>query len=207
MSRLFLALSVVLACGPAFAQSAQDYFHRGAQFYVFGDKPKAAIEVQTGLQRFPMDRPLNELAGLLRKEEQEQQQQQQQQKQEQQQEQNEPQEQQQNSQPNQDQQQGNEQQQREPQQAQNEQQKPESKQGERDNDEKQSKEDQQQQSAKANEDPAEGEATGQENAAKDGRMTPEQAMRLLDNHKESEQMLPIRPDQPPEERSKPVRDW
>ena len=51
------------------AQTAEDYFHGAAQFYVFGQKQRAMTEVATGLSRFPNDPKLNGLAGFIKKKE------------------------------------------------------------------------------------------------------------------------------------------
>ena len=79
------ALSISLLITPFFlaAQSAEDFFHRGAQFYVWDQKQKATNEVFTGLKRYPDDLKLNAMAGVLKKMEEKQQQQQGQDKQKQ----------------------------------------------------------------------------------------------------------------------------
>src|SRR5216684_7228539 len=77
--KILLSISLLLAPLALSAQTASDYFHRGAQFYVFGKKQEAKNEIVTGLRLFPDDRQLNALATLLKKEEEQQQQQQQQQ--------------------------------------------------------------------------------------------------------------------------------
>src|SRR6266568_4534298 len=75
------ALSISLIAFPfgLIAQTADDYFHGGAQSYIQAEKEKAKQEVFTGLQKFPTDPKLNGMAGLLKKQEEEKQQQQQQQ--------------------------------------------------------------------------------------------------------------------------------
>src|SRR5215475_1457795 len=79
------ALSISLLIAPlglsASAQTADDYFHGGAQSYIHSEKEKAMQQVVTGLQKFPDDPKLNGLVALLKKQEEEQKQQQQQQQQ------------------------------------------------------------------------------------------------------------------------------
>lgn len=58
------------------AQTAEDYFHAGAQRYVFGKKEEAKTAVLTGLQKFPTDSQLRQLLAFFREEEQKKQQQQ-----------------------------------------------------------------------------------------------------------------------------------
>src|SRR6266850_2684659 len=78
-----IALSISLLAFPfgLSAQTADDYFHGGAQSYIQAEKEKARQEVFTGLQKFPTDPKLNGMAGLLKKQEEEKQKQQQQQQQ------------------------------------------------------------------------------------------------------------------------------
>jgi len=75
--KILLIASLAFAPGLLVAQTAGDHFHRGAQFYVFGEKTNAIVEVVTGLQKFPDDEKLKALAEILEKKEQQQQQQQQ----------------------------------------------------------------------------------------------------------------------------------
>src|SRR5512140_2614669 len=73
--RKLARISLLLFCPICLtAQTAADYFHRGAQQYIWGQREKAKSEVFTGLRLFPDDPQLNSLAGLLKKEEQQQQQ-------------------------------------------------------------------------------------------------------------------------------------
>jgi Mg-chelatase subunit ChlI len=66
--RLLLILSLLIAPGWAIGQTnADDYFHSGAQDYIFGDKKKAATEIYTGLKVYPSDLKLNAVAKLLQK--------------------------------------------------------------------------------------------------------------------------------------------
>ncbi|MGH7970042.1 MAG: hypothetical protein ACREIC_15075, partial [Limisphaerales bacterium] len=56
---LLLSLSLLLAAVAGHAQTADDYFHRGAQLYIWGKKKDAQTQVLTGLQQFPSDPQLN----------------------------------------------------------------------------------------------------------------------------------------------------
>jgi hypothetical protein len=63
-----LILNLLIAPLCAIAQTnAEDYFHGGAQNYIFGDKKKAATEIYTGLKMYPTDEKLNAVAKLLQK--------------------------------------------------------------------------------------------------------------------------------------------
>jgi hypothetical protein len=202
--RILLSLSLLAAPLCFGADTAGDYFHRGAQFYIWGKKQEAKNEVITGLKLFPDDTQLNGLAGLLKKEEQQQQQQQQQQQN---------QHQQQDQQKDQSKQDQNQQQQ----QSQQDQQKNDSSQQDQ-----QQKQEQQQQKAKPSPDEQkqQQQAAQQAQKSKDdseqkegeeayaaGKMTPEQARQLLDSQKGEEMMLPVKPEGKPTDRRRPVRDW
>ncbi len=82
--QLLLLFSLSLLFGPSTrAQSAGDFFHGGAMWYLSNNIPAALQAVTNGLQRFPEDAKLKKLYELLNQQQQ-QQQQQDQQKQEQQ---------------------------------------------------------------------------------------------------------------------------
>lgn len=83
MIRLLLIMLLTLLTGPLLAQSADQYFHNGAQFFINADLQTSLNYVEEGLANYPNDRKLNALYEKL-KEEQEKQQQQQQQEQQQQ---------------------------------------------------------------------------------------------------------------------------
>jgi len=197
--RILISISLVLGALSVAADTAQDYFHRGAQYYIWSQKQKATNEIFTGLSLFPTDPQLNALAALIKKEEE------QRQKQNQENQQKDP--------SNQDQKQQNQQQQG--QQNQDQQKQDSSKQNQ------QAKQDQQQQAAQQAEDqekkqqPAEQPASQQkeqsgetnEQAYAAGQMTPEQARQLLDAQKGDEKMLSFKPEGKPQDRSKPIRDW
>lgn len=81
-SRLLLSLSLLLlALMAARAQTADDFFHGGAMFYLSNNIPKAKEVVATGLKAFPEDIKLKKLEALLNQQQQSQQQKQQQEQQ------------------------------------------------------------------------------------------------------------------------------
>jgi len=203
----------------ASAQTADDYFHGGAQSYVFGENKKAEDQVFTGLTKYPDDAKLNGLAVLLKKKEEEQKQQEQQQQQnqskdEQKKENKDSQSKQNPSDQNKDGQDKKEDQQQQA--SQSEQQKKEQEKKEQEQKEQQQKEEQQkreeqekQQAKQSPEQPkdnsAETNQTAQAYAL--GQMTPEQAQQLLDAQKEQEKLVPIKPVAKPTDRTRPIRDW
>lgn len=83
MKRLSLVLLLSFLSLPVLAQSADQYFHNGAQYFINADLQTSLNYVEEGLMNYPNDRKLNALYEKL-KEEQEKQQQQQQQEQQQQ---------------------------------------------------------------------------------------------------------------------------
>jgi hypothetical protein len=173
------------------AQTAADYFHRGAQHYIWGEKQKAQVEVVTGLKLFPNDPQLQGLAGLLKKEEKPQQQQENQGQQGQQGEQQ----QQQQNQPEQKQDRNQQQQQQEQQQQQS----PQNQMGQTN---------EQQQASQAQEaqpDQKKEEEQKDAAAAAAGQMTREQAERLLDSQKGHEKMLSLKQQGKPVTRK--IKDW
>lgn len=120
MKRLPLILFLTFLTAPVLAQSADQYFHNGAQFFINADLQTSLNYVEEGLTEYPNDRKLNALYEKLKEEQEKQQQQQQQQQQEQQQ--NQEQEQEQQQQDQQEQQQENQEQQESEGDEQNEQQ-------------------------------------------------------------------------------------
>jgi len=75
--RLLFNLSLLLlALTAARAQTADDFFHDGAMFYLSNNIPKAKEVVATGLASFPDDIKLKKLEGLLNQQQQQQQEQQ-----------------------------------------------------------------------------------------------------------------------------------
>lgn len=78
--RLLFSLSLwLLALTAARAQTAEDFFHGGAMFYLSNNIPQAKEVVATGLKNFPDDIKLKKLEELLNHQQQSQQQQQQEQ--------------------------------------------------------------------------------------------------------------------------------
>lgn len=48
------------------AETPEEYFHRGAEAYVFGARQKARVEIETGLGKYPTDSKLQQMAELLK---------------------------------------------------------------------------------------------------------------------------------------------
>lgn len=86
MKRLSLIVFLTFLSLPILAQTADQYFHNGAQYFINADLKTSLDYVEEGLMNYPNNRKLNALYEKL-KEEQEKQQQQNQQNQEQEQEQ------------------------------------------------------------------------------------------------------------------------
>jgi outer membrane biosynthesis protein TonB len=72
--RLF-SLSLLLASPVAFADTADDFFHAGAVYYLSNNIPKALEVVSNGLASFPDDIKLKKLEELLKPQQQQPQQQ------------------------------------------------------------------------------------------------------------------------------------
>ena len=178
---LLLSLSLLLLAGQKVSAQlapAEDFFNSGAQFYISNDIPVALQRVEDGLKTYPNDEKLKKLEQLLKQQQQQQQQQQQEQQQQKQQ--------------KQDQQKQDAQKQ--------DAQKP--------NQAEQKKEDQQKQAEaqkKEGEKPDKPETEGQ--PVKEGQLTPEEAKKLLDNQKDHEKLLTMKPEEKPRNFSRPVRDW
>ena len=181
--RLLIASSALwLATLAAHAQSADDFFNGGAQFYISNNIPDALKKVETGRKIYPDDVKLKKLEELLKQQQQQQQQNQQNQSQ-QNQKQN-----QQNQQQKQQQQQNQQNQQQQNQQKQNQQQNPQNQQQQQQNQSNAQKQ--------------------QQNAAKQAQaMTPEEAKHLLDAQKGNEQILTYKPKNQPENLNPPIKDW
>lgn len=177
MSKLLLIANLALAPFVLCAQTAEDHFHRGAQFYVFGEKTNAVVEVVTGLQKFPDDEKLRALAEILAKEEEQEKQQQQQQDQK-----NEDQQKQQ-----QDQQQAN--------------------QDQKNDQEKKDQEKKDQQQAQSSGDQKEDQKGEPAQPMQAHAMTPQEAQQLLDAQKGEEQFLQLRPAEKQERRQRLLKDW
>lgn len=212
-----IALSISLMALPlgVSAQTADDYFHGGAQSYIHAEKEKAKQEVFTGLQKFPDDPKLNGMAGLLKKQEEEKQKQQQQQQQQQQQDQKKDQskdEQKQNSQSqqnNSEQNQDSSEQKQQPKSDEDKKQQEQKQAQEKKDQEKKEQQEKEQPQAKQNSGKPEDKSDEKngEKAYAVGQMTPEQAQQLLDTQKNEEKLLPVKPTGKPVDRSRPFRDW
>lgn len=89
MKKLIPFIFALFMSSPAWAQSAETYFHNGAQNFINADLQSAIEQVEMGLSQYPNNPKLNALMQKLQEEQQKQQQQnqdqQQQQKQDQQQ--------------------------------------------------------------------------------------------------------------------------
>ncbi len=195
MYRLALLISIIGLAVCVRGQTADDYFHGGAQNYIWDEKEKATNAIYTGLRLFPDDAKLNALAVLLQKEQKQQQQQQQQQNQQK--DSKKDQEKQQQNQADQNQQQ---QQQKQQDENQQQQQKPEQQQPPNQQQPQQGSpqpKDKQEENAE--------QAAAQAHAA--GQMTPQEAQQLLDAQKGEEMMLPAKPQNKPVDPSRPVKDW
>jgi Ca-activated chloride channel family protein len=193
------SLSLLLLLPAAHAQllNADDFFNDGAHSYLTNNIPQALKTVQTGLQQYPDDDHLKKLYELLKQQQKQQQQQQQQQQQNQQNQQNQQQQQQKNQQ-DQNKQQQNQQNQSQQQQQQQQQQNS----GQKDQPD-------QTQANQANEKQNEqgGETNDQAQAAQMTKMTPEEAKRLLDQQKNDEQVLVMKPQVKPPDTTHPIKDW
>jgi TolA-binding protein len=84
MKRLLLISFLTLLTVPVLSQSADQYFHNGAQFFINADLQTSLNYVEEGLMNYPNDRKLNALYDKLKEEQEKQQQQQEQQEQNQQ---------------------------------------------------------------------------------------------------------------------------
>jgi outer membrane biosynthesis protein TonB len=180
--RLLISISLLaLALPKADAQSADDFFHGGAQSYLSNNVAGARQEVDKGLKLFPDDVKLKKLDELL-KQQQQQQSQQQQQKDEQQKQQNQ-------SQSKQNQQQQSQQQKQDEQQKQQQQQ-----------------QQQQQKNQQRNQEKQADEQKKKEQQTPPGEMTPEEAKQLLDSQKGDESLLPASQKEK-HDREHPLKDW
>jgi Ca-activated chloride channel family protein len=186
-----LLLATLQAVAIDLTQSADDYFHNGAMFYLSNNIPGALNVVTNGLAQYPENEKLKKLEALLK-----QQQQQNQDQQNQQQDQNEQSDQQQQSKP-QDQKDKDQQSEQDQQQQQSKQQ------------EQPQKEQESQQDAGKSGEPDKQDTQGQPANASNQQqeMTPEQALRVLDSTKGDEKVLPLQPQQPPPQSPEKFKDW
>jgi len=185
-----ISASLLLVWQTAWAQSADDFFNRGAHSYISNNIPQALESVETGLKQYPDDVKLKKLYELLK-----QQNQQQSQNNQSQQNQNH------QSQSNQSQQQPSQKNQQSSQQNQNAQ----NQAGQKNTGQ------QNQQQAQASNGKPRGDKQENQNepgqAVPAGQMTPEAAKRLLDAQKDGEQFLQLKPQGKPQDNRQPVKDW
>jgi|SRR5580658_769236 spore cortex formation protein SpoVR/YcgB (stage V sporulation) len=186
--RLLIASSfVLLATLVARAQSADDFFNGGAQFYISNNIPDALQKVEAGRKIYPEDVKLKKLEELLKQQQQQQQQNQQQQ--------NQPNQQNQQNQSQQNKNSQNQQSQSQQQQKQNQ----SNSQKQQQNQQQQQAPQQQSQNGQQKQTPAQ--------PAQAQAMSPEEAKRLLDAQKGNEQVLQYRPKGQPENANPAIKDW
>ncbi len=171
---------LALAMPKVRAQSADDFFHTGAQAYLTNNTTTAKEQVEKGLKLYPNDIKLKKLDDLLKQQQQQQNQQQQQQKQQQQ----------------QNQSQQNQSQSKQDQQKQQDQKKPDEQKKPDDQ-----KPDQQNQKPEKQDDKEQ-----QKEQPTPGEMTPDEAKKLLDSQKSDEKLLPANQDKK-HDHDHPLKDW
>jgi Ca-activated chloride channel family protein len=164
---------------------ADDFFNGGAQFYISNNVPAALERVENGLKLYPDDEKLKKLEQLLKQQQQQNQQQQNQQNQQQQ-----------NQQSSQ---QNSQDQQKQDQQKQN--------QSDQQKADQQKQQEQQQAAAQKKEGEKKDKPDTEAQPVKEGRLTPEEAKRLLDAQKGDEQLLQYKPPEKPRNPLRPVKDW
>ena len=179
-----IAVALLVFAGQTLrAQSADDFFHTGAQAYLTNNTPSAREQVDKGLKLYPNDIKLKKLDELLKQQQQQQNQQQQQQQQ-------------------QNQQKQNQSQQNQSQSKQDQQKQQDGKKLDEQKKQDQKKQDQQSQQQKPdkNDDkqPPKDEPTP-------GEMSPDEAKKLLDSQKGGEKLLPGNQDKQGDRRH--LNDW
>ena len=205
-----LLLLVSFLCAPRLraAETADDYFHTGAQDYIFGEKKKALTDIVTGLQLYPTDPKLNGVIQLLKKKQQEQQKQQNQKKKNgEKSDDDQKQQDQQSSQQDKDKEKDKDQDKNQQQQSQ-QQKKDEEKarQDQAKKDEEQKKQQEQQQQASQSE--TNNGETNAEQAMAEAQMTPDEARQLLDQQKDDEKVLIFGAENKQNRtQSGPLKDW
>lgn len=198
--RLLISLSLLLlAWQKVCAQLAPagDFFNSGAQLYISNNIPAALERVEMGLKTYPDDEKLKKLEQLLKQQQQQNQQQQNQQNQQNQQQQQSQNDQQKKS----DSQKQQNRKQDQDQQKKSDRQKPD----EQNKDEEPKPQEQNKDSGDQPKDEKQEQQQGQ--PVRPGEMTPEEARRLLDAQKGSEQLLQLKPDAKPRDPTRPVKDW
>ena len=183
--KLLLSLSLLASAQAARPQSADEFFHAGAQSYLSNNIPGALERVESGLKVYPDDVKLKKLEELLKQQKQQQQSKQDEQQQKEQ-----------------------EQQQKQQQQSEEDKQKQEQQQQQPQNQDqqKQQEEPQQNQSQGQKEKEQSGDQEPPQNYAP-GQMTPQQAQQLLDAQKGDEMLLPVKPEKKSARAEKKLRDW
>lgn len=182
--RLLLLTSIslfALAAQKVRAQSADDFFHTGAQAYLTNNTTIAKEQVDKGLKLFPDDIKLKKLDELLKQQQQQQNQQQQQQ----------------------DQSQQKQSQSKQDKQKQNQQQKSQEQKQKQD---EQQKQQQQQKDKQRDQEKKSDEEKQKEQQTPPGQMSPEEAKQLLDSQKNDEMLLPNNQDKK-HDRDHPLKDW
>ena len=184
--RLPLPISLsllLLSWQPARAQlaPADDFFHRGAQFYLSNNIAGAKQQVDMGLKLYPDDDKLKQLDKLLKQQSQSQSQ-------------NPKDQQKQQSQAKPDQQKQDQKDQAE-----------KSSGGEKEDEQKQPEQQKPSSEKKDGEKPENKNADGQ--PVGPGQMTPEEAKRLLDSQKGNEQFLQLKPPEKPKDNQRKFKDW
>ena len=174
-------LSVAVAGAWPRAQTAEEFFNSGAQFYISNNIPAALKKVEGGRKLYPDDVKLKKLEELLNSSSNNSN----------------------NSSNNQQQSQQNQQNQQQHQQNQQSQQNQQQSQ----NTKSAGSRNQQQQPANGSKTTKQDKQNGQTQAAAAREMSPEQAQRLLDAQKGDEQFLQLKPKNPPENQNKPIKDW
>jgi Mg-chelatase subunit ChlI len=179
--RLLINLSLsLLAWQTVCAQTADDFFYNGAQCYVTNNIAGARAEVDGGLKLYPDDIKLKKLDALLKQQSQQQSQ---------------------NNQSQQNQSQQSQQQAQKNSQS-NQQQNPQT----QNQSNPQNQQSQKQQTAQAPSGQPKDES-GEEAANTAGRMTPQEARQLLDAQTGDEQVLQLKPKEPPQNSIRPIKDW
>jgi outer membrane biosynthesis protein TonB len=212
---ILISVSWLLALPAARAQllnTADDFFNDGAHAYLTNNTPLALQSVEAGLKQYPQDEKLKKLYQLLKQQQQQQQQNQQQQNQQQQKDQqqknqqNQRQKNNQNSQSSKDQK--DQQQPKQDQKQDQDQKKPDQSGQKKDQPNDQPKDQQNQPSAADKQNGQKPEdKNGEEQKVGAGKMTPEEAKRLLDAQKDNEQVLMMKPNGKPPDTSHPIKDW
>jgi hypothetical protein len=196
--RLLLLVNLVLLPILAVAQSADDYFHNGAQYYIFGEKEKAQKQIVTGLQLYPADPKLSAVAQLLKKKDEQKQQ---------------------NKQGKNEQQKKDQQSQQQESQQQQSAQQDKDKEGQKSEQQKKDEEKARQEQAKKDEEKREQQAkenagdqdktNGEQSAVAQAQMmTAQEARQLLDDQKDDEKVLIFAPsNQPISTLAGKIKDW